>query len=248
MFTKIIGLLGLVCVGFGVFVALVATAMPAFAQDSGDAVYTQWKGDVLVITDEQPDYPEVELRLYELATADRPALDPRHPEKNRAAPIRPLRLVHVDIDKWDAPIVDAAHANRIPAELGKAVMLRESGMNPNAQSCCAAGLMQLIPSTAKAMGVRNRFDPVQSINGGFKYLRLMLDRFEGRHNQLELAVAAYNAGPGAVEGAGYKVPNFPETRAYVPKVLEAYRLFLTQRPVPGAEDLRPRPGSPLYPS
>lgn len=213
----------------------VVLANHAFAEDTP---YTQWKGNTLVITDERPEYPPVEVMLYELATAERP---------ESAAPMRPLRLVHVDIDKWDSLIVQSAHEHRVPAELIKAVMLRESGMNPNAQSPYAAGLMQFIPSTARAMGITNRFDPEQSVMGGGKYLRHLLNEFDGHSRQLSLAIAAYNAGPEAVRSAGYQVPPYSETQAYVPKVLQAYWTFLTQRPVPGAESLRPSPEDPLYP-
>jgi soluble lytic murein transglycosylase-like protein len=83
----------------------------------------------------------------------------------------------------------------------------------------AAGLMQLMPPTAARFGVTDPFDPVQNIRGGTQYLQELLRRFG---NDVELALAAYNAGEAAVERYGRKVPPYPETIAYVPRVLRAY--------------------------
>jgi soluble lytic murein transglycosylase-like protein len=115
----------------------------------------------------------------------------------------------------DAVFDDAARAYDIPVNLLKAVAQAESSFNPSAVSKCGAvGVMQLMPATARALGVTDSYDPVQNIMGGAKYLREQLDAFDG---DTALALAAYNAGPGAVRKYG-GVPPYAETQAYVQKV------------------------------
>jgi len=104
-------------------------------------------------------------------------------------------------------------------KLVAAVMKVESNYNPNALSPKGAqGLMQLMPQTAKEEGVANPFSPEENIQGGVHYLKKMLDAFQG---DLELTLAAYNAGIGRVQALN-AVPNFPETRQYVSRILSLY--------------------------
>jgi soluble lytic murein transglycosylase-like protein len=106
----------------------------------------------------------------------------------------------------------------VDANLVKAVIKTESAYNVKAVSRAgAAGLMQLMPETAKRFGVQNRFDIAQNIDGGVRYLKVLLDMFSGN---VRLAVAAYNAGEHKVIKYGYQIPPYAETQDYVKKVIK----------------------------
>jgi soluble lytic murein transglycosylase-like protein len=154
-----------------------------------------------------------------LVLSDRPA-----PGSDRAATyevagggqVRTTRPAAARRAAFDEAIQAEAAVQQVSADLVRAVIQIESGFNPRAVSPKGAmGLMQLMPATATEFGVMDPFEPRQNIRAGVAYLRRLLDRYE---NNLELALAAYNAGPGAVDRYGQRVPPFRETREYVTKV------------------------------
>jgi soluble lytic murein transglycosylase-like protein len=130
-----------------------------------------------------------------------------------------LRLPEGDTGPYVREIKDAAERYGVPIKLVSAVIRAESGFNARAVSPKGArGLMQLMPTTAATLGVRNSFDPRENIDGGVRHLRALIDRFP---NRLPLALAAYNAGEKAV--VQYNgIPPYPETQDYVTKVLYFY--------------------------
>ena len=133
--------------------------------------------------------------------------------------IKVPQVEYEDVEDYHSIILAKAETYDIDPSLIKAVIETESNWNCMAISTKGAmGLMQLMPSTASDMNVRNPFNPEENIEGGTKYLKYLLERFKG---DLTLALAAYNAGPNAVEKYGY-VPPYSETRQYVSKVLSLY--------------------------
>lgn len=128
---------------------------------------------------------------------------------------------------YDSMIESAAHTHEVHASLIRAVIVVESGFNPRAVSKRGAiGLMQLRPETARRYGVSNIYDPAQNIRAGAHYLSDLMTRFG---SNVKLVLAAYNAGEGAVDRYGGKVPPFKETQAYVPNVLRIYHALLKQQ-------------------
>jgi len=127
---------------------------------------------------------------------------------------------NMDNNGYDKIIVQHSRDHGMDPSLVKAVMKAESNFNPNAVSSKGAqGLMQLMPSTAKLMKVNNPFDPEENIKGGTKYLKMLGDIFNG---DMELILAAYNAGPNRVIEHNMKVPPIEETRTFIKKVKYYY--------------------------
>jgi len=129
--------------------------------------------------------------------------------------------------RYDGLIDEAARLYQLPESFIRAVMRVESDFNPTVVSRAGAmGLMQLMPMTARSMGVSDPFDVRQNIHGGARYLRILANRFRG---DLVLTVAAYNAGEGAVEKYN-GIPPYKETQRYVRRVLKHYYAYRDEGP------------------
>ncbi len=180
------------------FLVLAAVSRPADAQIFSwvDATGT------LVVSNVAPG-TNMGIASYEVPAAD--------------TAIRTTRYVAPETSRSFDDLIDE-HASRqgVRTDLVRAVIQVESGFNPRAVSNKGAvGLMQLMPATARQLGVAHPFDPSENVRGGVAYLRQLLDRYNGDER---LALAAYNAGPGAVDSHGQTVPPYRETRDYVSKV------------------------------
>ncbi|MEI2260087.1 lytic transglycosylase domain-containing protein [Stenotrophomonas indicatrix] len=151
------------------------------------------------------------------------------PDKSLAEPER--MSTHTDDGKFVARgagpqkyhryIEQVGRESGVDANLLHAIVQVESNYDARAVSRAgAAGLMQLMPATARRFGVNDRFDPLQNLKGGASYLAWLTRHFQG---DLELILAAYNAGEGAVRRHGNRIPPFGETRSYVQKVLSIYK-------------------------
>ncbi len=143
-------------------------------------------------------------------------------KRGAARAVMPRTVSSSQRSRYDGYIAEAAALYHLPEPLIRAVMKVESNFDPRAVSPANAhGLMQLLPSTAERMMVSDIFDPRQNILGGSRYLRVLANTFNGN---LQLTIAAYNAGEGAVARYG-GIPPYAETQAYVVKVLEYYHLY-----------------------
>lgn len=163
-----------------------------------------------------------------LVLSDRPVDGARTYSVPTAAHIRTTRpVLNVRADAYDDLIRANAEANGLSVDLVRAIIQIESGFNPRAVSPKGAmGLMQLMPDTAAEYGVMNPFDPAENIRAGSAYFRRLLDRYD---QKVELALAAYNAGPGAVDRYGQKIPPYRETQAYVRKIVSVTPIVLGPR-------------------
>lgn len=224
------------------FLGLVACVSPAQAQ-----IYT-WRDSHgnLVLSDRRLDPGATS---FPVATASSGALSAGPRSLRTSTPVATrIRGGYLEL------IQHHAAANQVRPELVHAVIQVESGFNPRARSRKGAmGLMQLMPSTAVQMGVRDPYDPWDNIRGGVAYLRHLLDRYKDNE---ELALAAYNAGPQAVDEHGSSIPPFPETRNYVKRIkgmtavsaVPAKRVIyktieiINGHPVPRYSDTRPTSG------
>jgi soluble lytic murein transglycosylase-like protein len=138
----------------------------------------------------------------------------------KETPAKPLESYNEDL--YDHVISEASQTHGVPFSLLKALIKTESDFNPTAISSAGArGLMQLMPENIKTLKIKNPFDPRENVMGGTRYLKQLIDRFNGK---LPLALAAYNAGPGVVEKY-QRIPPFQETENFVKQVMEYYSMF-----------------------
>ena len=182
--------------------ALLIAALAAFWPAQADAQIYAWRdaNGTLVLSDRAIERPTT---VYTVEGA--PSYVSTTPAESPSAR-----------ERYEPIVVEHANRHSLRPELVRAVIQVESGYNPRARSPKGAmGLMQLMPETARLLGVQRPYDPEDNIRGGTRYLRLLLDKYQGNE---ELALAAYNAGSGAVDRHGKRIPPFKETRDYVKKV------------------------------
>lgn len=172
--------------------------------------YVDSKGRIF-LTD-RPPHPGYQLVIKSIHDTTNSRVDYKNKEKNR--------------QRFSDKIATTAKRHGLPGGLIHAVVSIESAYDPNAVSRKGAvGLMQLMPETARRFGVTNRRDPSANLSAGTQYLKQLLQRFD---NNLELALAGYNAGENAVEKYGNQIPPFEETQSYVRKVIKMYHEYAEQ--------------------
>ncbi len=151
---------------------------------------------------------------------------PSDPHAKYVLVMREKRILfnpRLDVNKYDDLITKAANKYNLDSALIKAVIKAESNFNHRAVSPVGAqGLMQLMPKTASSLNVDDSFHPRKNIDGGARYLRYLLNTYRGN---LDLALAAYNAGEKAVAKYNYNIPPYRETQNYVRRVLSFYRSY-----------------------
>lgn len=186
-----------------------------------------------------------------------PKVEPRNPTKRlvvhlTSMPMNPslggFTTGNSEVDNY---IVESGKRNSVDPLLLYSIMHQESSFKPRAMSYKGArGLMQLMPPTALRFGVRNIWDPKQNIEGGARYMRFLLDLFDG---DVRLALAGYNAGEGAVMKYGYKVPPYSETQEYVRRIGKRYSMIRDPQAAANANQLtgeqlaaaKQKPSTPL---
>jgi soluble lytic murein transglycosylase-like protein len=225
-----------------VFVLLLLSCLSASAQQAGPGSYRfdnfDVPGGVRVETPAQVPARALRSKLLKLTArtapsavaSTQPAAQPAAPRSSVApAPALPMAAGtalegfstgDANVDRY---IVDSSNRHGVDPLLIYSIMHRESSFKRFALSNKGArGLMQLMPATAARLGVRDIFDPQQNIEGGVKYISILLDMFEG---DVRLALAGYNAGEGAVLKFGRRVPPYAETQEYVRRISERYALM-----------------------
>jgi soluble lytic murein transglycosylase-like protein len=196
-----------------VFGALALWAIPAqgqivsYSDDNGKRVFVN------------AELPAIRASKSSVASTVPPGFTPRTAQPSFATATEMSTYDRANREKITEMIRETSDRYRVDPALVRAVIQTESNWNSNAVSRVGAqGLMQLVPGTAQQLGVSNAFDPKQNLDGGVRYLHSLLERYNG---DLDKALAAYNAGPGAVDRAG-GIPRYRETRNYVQKVTDSY--------------------------
>jgi soluble lytic murein transglycosylase-like protein len=180
---------------------LVVVLVVAGVQPAGAQIYAWRDGSGRMVLSDKPRTDGGPVQTFPVEKAG--GLRVTRPPDGRSAQFDPM----IDQD---------ATAQGVDPDLVRAVIQVESAFNPRAISPKGAmGLMQLMPATAVELGVGNPFDPEQNIGGGVRYLKQLLTRYD---DKVELALAAYNAGPGAVDRYGQAIPPYRETRDYVKRI------------------------------
>ena len=206
--------------GFALSVVLAVLALVAGARPAHADIYT-YKDERGVV--HFTNMPNGDKRFKLLRREESSAPNAGMPVVGTPGNVSSWMPAATDVKRYASIIENTARAHGVEAALVHAVITAESGYNPRAYSKAGAtGLMQLMPATAARYGVRNIWDPVENIQGGVRYLKDLIAMFNGN---LELAVAAYNAGENAVIRAGHRIPPYAETAHYVPKVLGFYKRF-----------------------
>jgi soluble lytic murein transglycosylase-like protein len=179
-----------------------------------------WRPDTFVAV------MEVRLQKESLAEASS-LLSPAAPEVPSIKPLMEIEMASKQKNlenKYKPLIIKAAYRYNVEPAIIKAIIMAESGFNPKAVSKVGArGLMQLMPRTARSLGVEDSFKPAHNIDAGVRYFRQLLDKFDG---EVELALAAYNAGSFNVRKYG-GIPPFKATKFYINKVLTYYEAYRT---------------------
>jgi soluble lytic murein transglycosylase-like protein len=194
------------CIYLGAFALCAGVSAPGASAQIVRTVDTS--GRALFINSDPPvKFRPARARRAIYLPAESNFMGPSHPEMS------------IDRDGAEKLVKEAAERHNVDPALVRAVIETESNWNPSAYSRKGAGgLMQLIPSTAQRYGANDVFNPQQNIDAGVSHLKWLLERYNGN---LDLALAAYNAGEGAVDRA-HGIPAFRETRNYVQKVQDAY--------------------------
>jgi soluble lytic murein transglycosylase-like protein len=197
------------------------SALPVFAQSEYSRTsYSVDNFDLSAVRIELPPPPSKKLRRGRVLTSAMNVDRPVTTNINWTGSLSGFTTGNPTVDSY---IIDSGRRNSVDPLLLYAIMHQESTFKARAMSNKGArGLMQLMPGTAVRFGVTSIWDPQQNIEGGTRYMRFLLDKFEGN---VQLALAGYNAGEGAVMKYGYRVPPYSETQEYVRRISKRYDLI-----------------------